>query len=105
VALAHESKESAPGWRLCHLSGGAFLSVERGWRLCQMRDRPGGPPGLHNFAAYTGGRVPPELEGLPSTTSYVVDLWRCTEEQKQQFFAALGRNPGHPEANIPSQYL
>ena len=24
-----------------------------------MRDRPGGPAGLHNFAAYTGGRVPP----------------------------------------------
>eukprot|EP01047_Picozoa_sp_COSAG01_P102382 COSAG01_NODE_31980_length_588_cov_1.038855_1_plen_38_part_10 len=38
MALAHESKESARGWRLCQLSGGAFLSVERGWRLCQMRD-------------------------------------------------------------------
>ena len=68
-----------------------------------MRDRPGGPPGLHNFAAYTGGRVPPELEGLPMTTSYNIDLPRCTEEQKEQFYAVLGRNPGHP-MHIPSQY-
>ena len=103
-------------------------------RAC--RDRPGGPPGLHNFAAYTGGRVPPELyvppeldplqshlfsdplsqcltssvlvqtcfrEGIPVTTSYCVDLPRCTEEQKEQFYAVMGRNPGHP-MNIPSQY-
>ena len=68
-----------------------------------MRDRPS-LAGLHNFAAYTGGRVPPELEGLPLTTSYVVDLERCTDLQREQFFAALGRNPGHA-ANIPSQYL
>ena len=68
-----------------------------------MRDRPGGPPGLHNFAAYTGGRVPPELEGLPMTTSYNIDLPRCTEEQKEQFYAVLGRNPGHP-MHIASQY-
>ena len=68
-----------------------------------MRDRPGGPPGLHNFAAFTGGRVPPELEGLPCTTSYCIDLPRCTEEQKEQFYAVLGRNPGHP-MHIPSQY-
>ena len=68
-----------------------------------LRDRPGGPPGLHNFAAYTGGRIPPELEGFPYTTSYCIDLPRCTEEQKGQFYAVLGRSPGHP-MNIPSQY-
>ena len=60
-------------------------------------------PGLHNFAAYTGGRVPPELEGLPMTASYNIDLPRCTEEQKEQFYAVLGRNPRHP-MHIPSQY-
>ena len=68
-----------------------------------VRDRPGGPPGLHNFAAYTGGRVPPELEGLPVTLAHCVDLPRCSEEQKEQFYAVLGRNPGHP-MNISSQY-
>ena len=69
-----------------------------------LRDRPGGgAAGLHNFAAFVGGRPVPELEGLPLTTSFCVDLARCTEAQKQQFFAALGRNVGHPE-NAPSQY-
>lgn len=49
------------------------------------------------------GRTPPELEGFPYTTSYVIDLPRCTEDQKEQFYAVLGRNPGHP-MNTVSQY-
>ena len=54
-------------------------------------------------SAHAGGRVPPELQGLPLTASFTVDLPRCSDEQKAQFYAALGRNPGHP-MNIPSQY-
>ena len=72
--------------------------------IAALRDRPdGSAPGLHNFAAFVGGRPAPELAGLPLTSSFCVDLARCNAAQKQQFFAALGRNPGHPD-NLPSQY-
>lgn len=55
-------------------------------------DRPALPrPGLHNFAAYTGGRRSPELAGLPETSSFCVDLARCTAAQREQFFKALQR--------------
>ena len=79
-----------------------FFHPDVGW-ACRDRPPPSAVAGLHNFAAYTGGRVPPEREGFPYTTSYCIDLPRCTAEEKEQFYAVLGRSPGHP-MNIPSQY-
>lgn len=57
-----------------------------------LRDRPElQRVGLHNFAAYIGGKRSPELDGLPETTSFNVDLARCSAEQRQHFFRLLQR--------------